>query len=87
MKTLIKKSLSEDETINADLGVIEWDKLAQSMGAHGERVSDPKELDGAIKRSIDSGKCAVIHVDVDPTKHMWAPGLMNFKEMHAEPKG
>jgi acetolactate synthase-1/2/3 large subunit len=29
----------------------------------------------------------VIHVDVDPVKHMWAPGLMHFKDMHLEPKG
>jgi acetolactate synthase-1/2/3 large subunit len=26
-------------------------------------------------------------VDVDPVKHMWAPGLMHFKDMHQEPKG
>jgi acetolactate synthase-1/2/3 large subunit len=28
----------------------------------------------------------VIHVDVDPVKHMWAPGLIHFKKMHEEPK-
>jgi acetolactate synthase-1/2/3 large subunit len=26
-------------------------------------------------------------VDVDPVKHMWAPGLMHFKDMHQEPSG
>jgi len=87
IKTMIKKSLSEEETINADLGEIEWDKMAQSMGAYGERVSDPKDLEPAIKRCIDSGKCSVIHIDVDPVKHMWAPALLHFKNMHAEPKG
>lgn len=39
------------------------------MGASGERVSDPAGLKSAIKRAIDSEKCAVIHVDVDPAKH------------------
>ncbi len=87
LKTLIKKSLDETETINADLGEIEWDKLAQSMGAYGERVADHRELEGAIQRSLESGKCAVIHVDVNPVKHMWAPSLLHFKKMHEEPEG
>ncbi len=87
IKTLIKKSLGPDETIKADLGEIRFDKLAESMGAHGERVADPRELKPAIERAIASGGPAVIHVDVDPVKHMWAPGLMHFKDMHLEPKG
>jgi len=87
LKTLIKKSLDEQETINADLGEIEFDKLAESMGAYGERVADADKLGEAIKRCIAQDKCAVIHVDVDPVKHMWAPSLMHFKKMHEEPKG
>jgi acetolactate synthase-1/2/3 large subunit len=87
VKTLIRKSLSPEETINADLGEIEFDKLAEAMGAHGERVADPKALRPALERSLASGKCAVIHVDVDPVKHMWAPGLIHFKDMHKEPAG
>ena len=27
-----------------------------------------------------------IHVDVDATKHMWAPNLKTFKDMHGEPE-
>jgi acetolactate synthase-1/2/3 large subunit len=87
IKTLIMKSLGPDETINTDLGEIRFDKLAESMGAHGERVDDPAELGPAIERSLAAGRCAVIHVDVDPVKHMWAPGLMHFKDMHQEPAG
>ena len=87
IKTLIFKSLGPDETIKTDLGEIAFDKLAQSMGAHGERVSDPAQLKPAIERSLATGGPAVIHVDVDPVKHMWAPGLMHFKDMHLEPKG
>ncbi|MBX3677436.1 MAG: thiamine pyrophosphate-binding protein [Rhodocyclaceae bacterium] len=86
-KTMLFKHLDPDETIKADLGEIEFDKLGQAMGAHGERVSDPKELKPALQRAIQSGKCAVVHVDVDPVKHMWAPGLIHFKKMHEEPKG
>ncbi len=87
VKTMLKKSLDADENINTDLGEIEWDKLAQAMGAHGERISDPAEIKPAIERCLASGICSVIHVDVDPVKHMWAPGLLKFKEMHQEPKG
>jgi len=86
-KTMLFKHLDPDETIKADLGEIEFDKLGQAMGAHGERVSDPKQLKPALQRAIQSGRCAVIHVDVDPVKHMWAPGLIHFKKMHEEPKG
>ncbi len=87
IKTMIKKELSSDETINTDLGEIRFDKLAESMGAHGEIVSSPDELQPAIERCVAADKCAVVHVDVDHVKHMWAPGLMNFKAMHQEPKG
>jgi acetolactate synthase-1/2/3 large subunit len=87
IKTLIKKSLGPDETIKADLGEIRFDELARAMGAHGERVADPRGLKAAVERSLAGGGPAVIHVDVDPVKHMWAPGLMHFKDMHQEPKG
>jgi acetolactate synthase-1/2/3 large subunit len=87
VKTMIKKSLGPEETINADLGEIEFDKLARAMGAHGERVADPADLGPAIERCIASNKCSVIHVDVHPVKHMWAPGLLQFKNMHQEPAG
>src|SRR4030067_1000372 len=44
IKTLLMKSLAPEENIATELGEIEFDKLAIAMGAHGERVSDPKEL-------------------------------------------
>ncbi len=87
LKTMLVKSLGPEETIKADLGEIEFDRLAQAMGAHGERVADPRELRPSLGRAIASGTCAVIHVDVDPVRHMWAPGLIHFKKMHEEPRG
>jgi acetolactate synthase-1/2/3 large subunit len=86
-KTMLFKHLGPEETIKADLGEIEFDKLGQSMGAYGARVSDPRQLKPELERALASGRCAVIHVDVDPVKHMWAPGLIHFKKMHEEPKG
>lgn len=87
LKTLVRKSLGEGETINADLSEIRFDDLARSMGAHGERVSEVADLAPALERSLDSGLPSVIHVDVDPVTHMWAPALRSFKDMHQEPSG
>ena len=72
-------------TINADFEEIAFDKVAEAMGCHGERVSDPAELEGALQRCVDSGKPSVVHVDVDPNMHLFAPGLQEFKAMHQEP--
>ena len=83
----LRKLVDADPDIEATWCEIEFDKLGQSMGAYGERVSDPAQLKPALQRALASGKCAVIHVDVDPVKHMWAPGLIHFKKMHEEPKG
>jgi acetolactate synthase-1/2/3 large subunit len=85
LKTLVFKSLAPEETINADFGETEFDTVARAMGAHGERVRDPRGLEEALRRAIASGRPAVVHVDVDPVKHMWAPDLKTFKDMHQEP--
>ena len=61
------------------------DKIAEAMGCHGERVSDPADLEAALQRCVDSGKPSVVHVDVDPNMHLFAPGLQEFKAMHQEP--
>ncbi len=82
-----KPGFGPEDIVNADFHEIRFDELARSMGAHGARVSRAGELGPAIEEAVASGRCAVIHVDVDPEKHLWAPGLMHFKEMHAEPSG
>ena len=71
--------------INADFEEIAFDKVAEAMGCHGERVAAPGELEGALQRCVDSGKPSVVHVDVDPNMHLFAPGLQEFKAMHQEP--
>jgi acetolactate synthase-1/2/3 large subunit len=86
-RTLTEGGLRPDETINTDLGEIRFDLLAESMGAHGERVQKFAELVPALGRCLAAGRCSVIHVDVDPVAHKFAPNLATFKEMHAEPAG
>lgn len=71
--------------INADFEEIAFDKVAAAMGCHGERAADPAALQAALERSAASGKPAVVHVDVDPFAHLFAPGLQEFKAMHQEP--
>ncbi len=75
------------KSINADLGEIRFDDVARAMGAHGERVASPGELEATLKRALECGGPAVVHVDVDPMLHLWAPGLQTFKDMHQEPAG
>jgi len=87
IKMIIKKRLDADENIWTDFGDIDFAKVAQAMGAHGERVNDPAALRRAIERALAVNGPALVHVDVNPTIHMWAPGLIHFKAMHAEPKG
>jgi acetolactate synthase-1/2/3 large subunit len=87
LKMFIKKRLDADENMWTDFGDIDFARVAQAMGAHGERVSDPAALRGAVQRALECGGPALVHVDVNPTVHMWAPGLIHFKSMHEEPKG
>jgi len=86
-KTLTEGKLPDDQTINTDLGETRFDLLAESMGAMGERVSRNEDLEPAIRRCIESGRVCVIHVDVDPVMHKFAPHLADFKQMHLEPGG
>lgn len=86
-KDVVSRNIPEARSINADLGEIRWDDMARAMGAYGERVSDPAALRPALERCLATKKVAVLHVDVDAEKHLWAPGLKYFKAMHAEPEG
>jgi acetolactate synthase-1/2/3 large subunit len=87
IKMLTRKRLDPGENIWSDLGEIRFDRLAESMGAFGARVAGAEALRDAIGRALAVGGPAVIHVDVNPVTHMWAPGLVHFKAMHQEPRG
>jgi acetolactate synthase I/II/III large subunit len=51
---------------NPDFGA-----LARVFGAHGEHVTRPGDLEGALRRAFDSGKPAVVDVMID--QHTLAP--------------
>jgi thiamine pyrophosphate-dependent acetolactate synthase large subunit-like protein len=64
--------------------------MAQSMGGQGLRVSASDELAatfGQARSLVEQGHPVVVHVDVDQVAHKFAPLLLTFKEMHAEPAG
>ena len=45
---------------NPDFGA-----LARAFGAHGEKVSRPQELEGALQRALAAGKPALVEVEID----------------------
>jgi len=50
-----------------ELGFTAFDRMAESLGAYGEKVEDPAEIRPALERAFNSGKAAVINVIVEPT--------------------
>jgi acetolactate synthase-1/2/3 large subunit len=45
-----------------------------AMGCYGEKVSKGSEINAALERSVNSGKPAVIHAEVDPVANIDPPG-------------
>ncbi|MCV7181515.1 thiamine pyrophosphate-binding protein [Mycolicibacterium murale] len=56
----------DNNLVGVDLPGCRYDQLARSLGAHGERVEDPDELAGALKRALDNAP-AVVDVLVSRT--------------------
>jgi acetolactate synthase-1/2/3 large subunit len=56
----------EDRVVAAVLGDRPYDKMAQALGGHGERVEDPDQIRPALERARDSGLPACINVILDP---------------------
>jgi len=53
--------------VASSLAGARYDRLAEALGGHGERVERLEELRPALERSIDSGVCSVIDVQTDPS--------------------
>jgi acetolactate synthase-1/2/3 large subunit len=82
--------LPDEQHINTDFSEIRYDVMAQSMGGKGLRVSASDALESTLQQARDlvqQGHPVVVHVDVDQVAHKFAPILLTFKEMHAEPAG
>jgi acetolactate synthase-1/2/3 large subunit len=54
-----------NRTYGCELNATRYDLVATALGGHGELVTDPDELSGAIERSLVSGKPAVVNVMIE----------------------
>jgi len=48
-----------------DYGRVDFGAVARALGAHGEQVADPGELEGALHRALASNRPAVVDVLID----------------------
>ncbi|MBM4444826.1 MAG: thiamine pyrophosphate-binding protein [Chloroflexi bacterium] len=56
-----------------DFSDARYDRLAQALGCHGERVTEPAQIGPALRRAADSGLPAVVDVIVDQEVHLLPP--------------
>jgi acetolactate synthase I/II/III large subunit len=54
-----------DRVVATELSDCRFDRVAQALGCHGERVTDPDELKPAIMRALEAGKPALVDVVTD----------------------
>lgn len=54
-----------DRLIGCELGGTRYDLAAAGLGCHGEIVSRPGELSGALKRAMESGLPACVNVGIE----------------------
>jgi benzoylformate decarboxylase len=55
-----------DTVPGLDVGDVDYVKVAEGMGVSGERVEDPEDLAGALKRALSGGEPRLLDVVVDP---------------------
>lgn len=63
-----------------DLAPVRYDHVAQALGCHGEKVDNLDQLAPALQRALDSGKPALLHVQVDRDLNMTPPGWEQFRK-------
>ncbi|MEJ2100775.1 MAG: thiamine pyrophosphate-binding protein [Desulfobacterales bacterium] len=64
----------EAQWFGQDHAPVRYDQVAMAMGCHGEFIQKGSEIRGALERSLNSGKPAVIHAAVDPVANIDPPG-------------
>jgi acetolactate synthase-1/2/3 large subunit len=52
--------------VASELARTRYDKLAESLGGHGEHVTRLEDLRPALARALDSGLPSVVNVETDP---------------------
>lgn len=59
------REYGKDRLIACELDETRYDLAVEGLGGHGEYVTDPSELDAAVKRAIDSGLPACVNVRIE----------------------
>ena len=61
-----------DRLVATKLSYTRYDKVVEALGGHGEHVTEPGDIQGALRRAFESGKPALVNVelrqDVDGVK-------------------
>jgi acetolactate synthase-1/2/3 large subunit len=65
--------------VATELADTRYDRLAEALGGHGERVTRLPELRPALARAFESGKAAIVDVETDPA--VLSDLLRNLGEM------
>ncbi len=73
-RTMMELGKQNGEVANR-LGKVPFSEFAKMLGGYGEEVHDPAQIQPALRRARDSGKCALINVWVDPD--VFSPGTMH----------
>ena len=68
-----QKELYGGRLYAVDYGVVDFAAIARGMGAWGEQVTHPGDLEAALKRALASNQPAVVDVAID--KETLAPVL------------
>jgi acetolactate synthase-1/2/3 large subunit len=69
--------------VECETSPVRLDRLAESLGAHGEYVTTTAEMAPAVERALASGKPAVVHVATDAIANANPPGLDGFDDWYA----
>ncbi len=71
-----QKLVYQERYCGVDFSDARYDKLAESLGCYGERVTKPTQIKPALKRAVNSGLPAVLDVVVDAEVHIVPPDLV-----------
>ena len=61
------QELQYNRVVGTDLGPVRYDLMAEGLGAHGEYVTEVKDIVPALERAKNAGKPAVVNIITDPT--------------------
>jgi acetolactate synthase-1/2/3 large subunit len=54
----------QDRLVATELNYTRYDKVVEALGGHGEHVTKPDQIAGALERAFESGKPALVNVEM-----------------------